>query len=64
MLGILLTVCTLTGNWHYLLYAIAFVAIFVVVLLYGLYLEYNAQEELERRRKEEERQQQRWKQRI
>ena len=38
-----------------MLYAVAGVALFAVVLLYALYLEYNAQQELERRRLEEER---------
>ena len=53
MLFLLLGFCVLSGKWHLLLYAAGAVAMFLVVLLYGLYLEYNVQEELERRRKAE-----------
>ena len=52
-LYILLGICVLTGRWYFLLYALAGVLLFVVVLMYAVYLEYNAQRELERRRREE-----------
>ena len=51
----LVAFCVLSGRWYLVLYAVAGVALFAVVLLYALYLEYNAQQELERRRLEEER---------
>ena len=49
MAGALLLVCTLSGKWWLLGYALAGLAIFSVVLLYALYLENDAQAELERR---------------
>ena len=57
MTAILLGFCVLSGKWHFLIYMAAGVALFLVVLLYALYLEYNAQEELERQRKEQVRDQ-------
>ena len=55
MLGVLLTVCVLTGKWSILYYVCAALVLYGVLLLYGVYLEYNAQTELERRRREEAR---------
>ena len=57
--GLIVTFCVLSGRWHIMLYVFAGVALYVVTLLYGLYLEYNAQQELERRAKEQARTRQR-----
>ena len=64
MAGALLTFCALSGKWWLLLYALAGVAVFAVVLLFALYLEYNAQSELERRAKEQARSRKRFGTRI
>ena len=60
----LLAFCVLSGKWWLMLYVITALVLFGITLMYGLYLEYNAQAELERRYKEQMRFKQRWGQRT
>ena len=64
LFGLLLVACLLTGKWYWLIYVGAMLAIFAVALLYGVYLEWNVQAELERRQKEQARYKQRFGTRI
>ena len=49
--ALIVTICVLTGKWWILGYLLAILVIYSVALMYALYLEYNAQKELERRQK-------------
>ena len=49
MLAALVIFCVLSGKWWLMGYLAAALVIFAVVLLYALFLEHNAQTELERR---------------
>ena len=60
----LLAFCLLSGKWWLMAYVLATLVLFGVVLMYAVYLEYNAQAELERRYKEQARFKQRWGQRT
>ena len=48
--GMILTFVLLSGKWWIMLYLLFGIILFFVVLLYALYLEYNAQEYLEAQR--------------
>jgi hypothetical protein len=58
-----LLACVLSGKWIILAYAIGGAVTYAIVLLYALYLENNAQTELERQRQRQARMQ-RWGTRI
>ena len=49
LFGALVLFCVLSGRWWVLLYVLGILTIFGFVLLYAVYLEYNAQSELDRR---------------
>ena len=50
LIGLILTVCTLTGEWWLLGYAILGTGFLGLATLYSVYLEYNTQRILEQRR--------------
>ena len=47
LFAVLLLVCILSGKWWIMAYAIGLIVLYVVVLMYAVYLEYNAKEYLE-----------------
>jgi dolichyl-phosphate-mannose--protein O-mannosyl transferase len=51
MFAALLLGCLLSGKWWLMAYLFGAVLLFCVALLYAIYLEYNAQDYLERMRK-------------
>ena len=46
LFGAMVLFCTLSGKWWIMAYAFGGIVLFCVVLLYTVYLEYNAQEYL------------------
>ncbi len=49
LFGVLVLFCVLSGRWFVLFWVLGVLLIFGFVLLYAVYLEYNAQSELDRR---------------